>query len=211
MTDAIFGRLSPVDSSGVPDLGVRSGRFFFRAGGGRDADGEGSRAESFGGAAAGEPRLCFRLMCCWAWHFFWVNYDDLTRPHPKRWFMWATASQPPSFRLVQYYNSPRCFVGTLSGSVLFSGSNAVVMNYVLSNHGSGPGGFPKIKVVLPHLSVSFYDCWREEPAYETSTGSMARCAALQASNPTDTSTPEHRFLGVSNLLFADVFVSFFSA
>ena len=35
----------------------------------------------------------------------WVNYTDLTRPHPI-WFMWGIAPQPPSFRLVKYYNSP---------------------------------------------------------------------------------------------------------
>ena len=36
----------------------------------------------------------------------WVKYD-LTRPHRKGWFMWGIAPQPPYFRLVKYYNSPR--------------------------------------------------------------------------------------------------------
>ena len=39
--------------------------------------------------------------------FLWVNYNDLTRPQPKSWFMWGIAPQPPYFRLVNYYNSPR--------------------------------------------------------------------------------------------------------
>ena len=38
----------------------------------------------------------------------WVNYNDLTRPHPKWWFMWGIAPQPPYFRLVKYYNALRC-------------------------------------------------------------------------------------------------------
>ena len=37
----------------------------------------------------------------------WVNYNDLTRPHPKWWLMWGIAAQLPYFRLVKYYNSPR--------------------------------------------------------------------------------------------------------
>ena len=37
----------------------------------------------------------------------WVNYNDLTRPHPKLCFMWGIAPQPPYFRLVNYYNSLR--------------------------------------------------------------------------------------------------------
>ena len=37
----------------------------------------------------------------------WVNYNDLTRPHPKWWFMWEIAPKPPYFRLVKYYDSPR--------------------------------------------------------------------------------------------------------
>ena len=37
----------------------------------------------------------------------WVNYNDLTRPHPKCWFMWGIAPQPPYFRFVKSYNSPR--------------------------------------------------------------------------------------------------------
>ena len=35
-----------------------------------------------------------------------MNYNDLTRPHPKWWFMWGMAPQPSYFRLVKYYNSP---------------------------------------------------------------------------------------------------------
>ena len=44
---------------------------------------------------------------------FWVNYNDLTRPHPT-WrlffcfcFLWGIAPEPPYFRLVKYYTSPR--------------------------------------------------------------------------------------------------------
>ena len=29
----------------------------------------------------------------------WVNYNDLTRPHPKWWFIWGMAPKPPYFRL----------------------------------------------------------------------------------------------------------------
>ena len=46
---------------------------------------------------------------CWCFLWFWVNYNDLTRPHPKSWFMWGIAPQPPYFSLVKYYNSPRWF------------------------------------------------------------------------------------------------------
>ena len=28
-------------------------------------------------------------------NIIWVNYNDLTRPHPKWWFMWGIAPQPP--------------------------------------------------------------------------------------------------------------------
>ena len=35
-----------------------------------------------------------------------MNYNDLTRPCPKWWFMWGMAPQPPYFRLVKCYNSP---------------------------------------------------------------------------------------------------------
>ena len=31
---------------------------------------------------------------------FWVNYNGLTRPHPKWWFMWGISPQPPYVRLV---------------------------------------------------------------------------------------------------------------
>ena len=39
--------------------------------------------------------------------YAWVNYNDLTRPRPKWWFMWGIATQPLYFRLVKYCNSPR--------------------------------------------------------------------------------------------------------
>ena len=42
---------------------------------------------------------------------FWVNCNDLTRPHPKWWSMWGIAPQPPYFRLVNYYISLRCLHG----------------------------------------------------------------------------------------------------
>ena len=38
-----------------------------------------------------------------------MNYDNLTGPHPKWWFMWGDAPQPPYFRLVKYYDSPRSY------------------------------------------------------------------------------------------------------
>ena len=44
-------------------------------------------------------------------YHFGVNYNDLTQPHPKWWFMWGIAPQPPYFRLVKYHNSPRPFLG----------------------------------------------------------------------------------------------------
>ena len=31
--------------------------------------------------------------------YIWVNYSDLTRPHPKWWFMWGIAPQPPLFQV----------------------------------------------------------------------------------------------------------------
>ena len=40
-------------------------------------------------------------------HHVWVNYNDLRPPHSKWWFMWGIAPQPPYFRLLKYYNSPR--------------------------------------------------------------------------------------------------------
>ena len=42
----------------------------------------------------------------WSERSLWVNYND-TRPHRNWWFMWGVAPQPPYFRLVKYYNSPR--------------------------------------------------------------------------------------------------------
>ena len=58
----------------------------------------------------------------WAWYFcwtrqrvlttgsnpikgtmtIWVNYNDLTRPHPKWWFMWGIAPQPLIFAKAVY-------------------------------------------------------------------------------------------------------------
>ena len=40
--------------------------------------------------------------CPWSLNSDWANYNDLTQPHPKWWFM----CQPPYFRLVKYYHSP---------------------------------------------------------------------------------------------------------
>ena len=45
-----------------------------------------------GGAAKQHSFFCF--------HTKSMNYNDLTRPHPKWWFMWGIAPRPPYFRLV---------------------------------------------------------------------------------------------------------------
>ena len=67
---------------------------------------------------------------------FWVNYNDLTRPHPKWWFMLGIAPKPPCFRLVKYHNSPRNFQCCL-------GSNMLVVRGGFApprNMGDGVGG-----------------------------------------------------------------------
>ena len=37
----------------------------------------------------------------------WVNYNDRTRPRPKMVVYVGNGPQPPYFRLVKYYSSPR--------------------------------------------------------------------------------------------------------
>ena len=39
----------------------------------------------------------------------WVNYNHLTRPNPPQMVLYVVgiAPQPPHFRLVKYYSSPR--------------------------------------------------------------------------------------------------------
>ena len=55
----------------------------------------------------------------------WVNYNDLTRPHPKWWVMWEITPQPPYFRLVKYYNSPRLvmIIGMIMTMIKYSDEN----------------------------------------------------------------------------------------
>ena len=43
--------------------------------------------------------------------FFWSNYSDLTRPHPKWWFSKGNPLISGKSRLVKYYNLARFFVG----------------------------------------------------------------------------------------------------
>ena len=43
---------------------------------------------------------------------FWVNYNDLTRPHPKWWFMWGISLQHlisgwRSIQFAQFLANPR--------------------------------------------------------------------------------------------------------
>ena len=33
----------------------------------------------------------------------WVNYNDLTRPHPKWWFMWRIAPPTTSFQVGEIF------------------------------------------------------------------------------------------------------------
>ena len=46
-------------------------------------------------------------------HFFWSNYSDLTRPHPKWWFSKGNPLISGKPRLVKYYNLARFFVSRL--------------------------------------------------------------------------------------------------
>ena len=41
------------------------------------------------------------------WIFFWSNYSDLTRPHPKWWFSKGNPLISGKSRLVKYYNLTR--------------------------------------------------------------------------------------------------------
>ena len=46
----------------------------------------------------------------WRFHFFWSNYCDLTRPHPKWWLSKGNPLISGKPRLVKYYNLARFFV-----------------------------------------------------------------------------------------------------
>ena len=51
--------------------------------------------------------------------WFWSNYSDLTRPHPKWWFSKGNPLISGKSRLVKYYNLARWFK-FVSGSIFWS-------------------------------------------------------------------------------------------
>ena len=55
------------------------------------------------------------LQECSNCNLIWVNYNDLTRPHPKWWFLWGIAPKSPYVRLVKYYNSDLMRIWNVQG------------------------------------------------------------------------------------------------